>query len=162
MVEDTVAQIENFKNSYEAVIDEDERSKGSFSIGEIDPSLTGLIKRAPFVILSCLYRPFVWESRKVIILFTSLESTFLLFCSLYLLAKTKIVGFFRYILSNEFLFFSFVLSMMFALLIGYTTFNFGTMIRYKIIFLPFFYFVHVKIYSEYKLANSATKNLQAS
>lgn len=148
-IEESVAQIHNFQNMYEAISAEDQNSKGAFTFGEIDPSIAGIVSKAPSAVFSCLYRPFVWESKKIMILFTSLESLALLLFSLYLLFKTKVFFFFKAIFSNEFIFFSFVLSILFALVIGFTTFNFGTMIRYKIIFLPFFYFILVYIYSNY-------------
>lgn len=147
LVENAVMQINAYQQNYEAVTAEMEDSKGGFTMKEIDPSLSTILKRAPGVVLSCLYRPFLWESRKIIILFTSLESTVLLYCTLYLLFKGKISGFFRPIFAEKYMFFCFTLSMLFALIIGFTTFNFGTMIRYKIIFLPFFYFLLVRLYT---------------
>jgi hypothetical protein len=144
-VEDAVTQIKGFQNVYELASDDDS-SKGGFSFEEIDPSIGALLSRTPGIIFGTLYRPFIWESRKVMIFFTSLESTLLLFFTIYLLAKTKVVGFFKIIFTNEYLYFAFVLSILFAILIGFTTFNFGTMIRYKVIFLPFLYFLIVKIY----------------
>jgi hypothetical protein len=145
-MEEAVLQNNSFQQNYQNVSAEVEDSKGMFTMKELDPSLGSVLLRAPGVIFSCLYRPFLWESRKVMILFTSLESLLLLYCTLYLLVKTRFIGFFKAIFSDNYLFFSFTLSMLFALIIGFTTFNFGTMIRYKIIFLPFFYFLLVNIY----------------
>ena len=149
-MEDAVLQINSFQQNYQSVSAEVEDSKGMFTMKELDPSLSSVLLRAPAVIFSCLYRPFLWESRKVMILFTSLESLLLLYCTVYLFIKTKFIGFFKAIFTDDYLFFSFTLSMLFALIIGFTTFNFGTMIRYKIIFLPFFYFLLVNIYISQK------------
>jgi hypothetical protein len=41
--------------------------------------------------------------------------------------------------------------MLFALIIGFTTFNFGTLIRYKIMLLPFYYFMLVAIFNATQL-----------
>jgi hypothetical protein len=146
LVQGSVAQINSSLQNYQAVADE-ENSKGGFSIAELDPSFAGIMSSAPNAIFSCLYRPFLWESRSIMILLTSIESTMLLLFTLYLLFKTKIFGFFSIILSNNYLVFCFLLSLMFALIIGFTTFNFGTLVRYKIIFMPFFYFLLAEIYS---------------
>ena len=62
----------------------------------------------------------------------------------------RFFGFFKTVFNNKFVLFSFVLSMLFALIIGFTTYNFGTMVRYKIMLLPFYYFMLVQIYSVYK------------
>ena len=149
VVEDSVMQIKGFQEAYQSVNADDEASRAGFSMGDLNPSLGSLAMQAPGAIFTCLYRPFIWESRKVMIMFTSLESMLLLYCTLYLFKKTKLFGFFKAIFSNEYLFFAFLMSILFALVIGFTTFNFGTMIRYKIILLPFFYFLMVHIYTMY-------------
>lgn len=147
MVISSYSQIESYKNNYEAIQKEDERSEAGFSIGNINPSIGGLILKSPQVIASCLFRPFLWESRKLIILFAALETFFILIATLFVFFKTRIVGFFYYSFNDPFRLFCFVFSMLFALVIGYTTFNFGTMARYKIIFLPFYFFLLINIYT---------------
>ena len=147
---DAAQQINSFQQSYQGSSEQEVDSKGGFSMKEVDPSLTSILIRAPWVVFTCLFRPFIWESRKVMIFFTSIESMILLYCTLYLIVKNKFRGFFKIIFADEYLFFCFILSILFATIIGFTTFNFGTMIRYKIIFLPFFYFMLVSIYSKTK------------
>lgn len=141
------SQIESFKNNYEAIQEDDESRKAGFSIGEINPSFASLILKSPQVIASCLFRPFLWESRKIIILFAAFETFFVLIATLFVLFKTRVVGFFYYVLNDPVRLFCFVFSMLFALVIGYTTYNFGTMARYKIIFLPFYFFLLINIYT---------------
>jgi len=141
------SQIENYKNNYEATQEDYEDSKAGFSIGDVRPSLSSLILKSPEVIASCLFRPFIWESRKVIILFAALETFLILISTLIIFIKTKIFGFFYYACNDPYRLFCFVFSMLFALVIGYTTFNFGTLARYKIIFLPFYFFLLINIYT---------------
>lgn len=150
LADESKAQVDNFQKNYTAVNAEDERSSGSVEIKEVDASIGGMILHSPAAIFRCLFRPFLWESRKIIILFTALESMLLLITTLYLLYKTRFWGFFRIIFSNEYVLFSFIVSILFALIIGFTTYNFGTMVRYKIILLPFAYFMLVQIYTLYK------------
>ncbi len=149
MIEDytleSVATIQSYQHSYQVV--SEDVGKGGFDIGELGTSTSGLILKSPAVIFSCLFRPFLWESKNMMMLFTSLESTLLLLVVLYLFMRTAIVGFFKSIFSNPYLLFCFTITILFALIIGFTTFNFGTMIRYKIIFLPFLYFLLVNIYT---------------
>ena len=152
-------QIQALQNSYQAVQDEDERSKASFLLPEINPTFENFVSNAPIVIASCLFRPFPWEARKIIIFFSSLEAVLMLICTLYVLVKTYFLGFFKYVFNNKYALFSFIFSMLFALLIGYTTFNFGTMVRYKIIFLPFYFFLLISIYTRHQLSpNKAAVN----
>jgi hypothetical protein len=147
LAEESVMQIENFQKNYQTLQQTDDRSQAGFEISSLNPSFGSMVARSPGIILSCLFRPFPWESRKLIILFSSLESAFLLLSTLYLLYKTKILGFFKRLFTNPYVFFCFLLSLMFAAIIGFTTFNFGTMVRYKIMFLPFYYFMLVHIYT---------------
>ncbi|MEP6950982.1 MAG: hypothetical protein ABI863_16970 [Ginsengibacter sp.] len=151
LVDLSYSQIENFKNNYEAVQTDDEDNKAGFTIGDINPTFSSLLLNSPWVIASCLFRPFIWESRKIIILFAALEAFLILLITLFVFFKTKFLGFFYYALNDPYRFFCFIFSMLFALLIGYTTYNFGTMIRYKIIFLPFYFFLLINIYTIIKL-----------
>jgi hypothetical protein len=64
-----------------------------------------------------------------------------------MLAKLKFYRFFIEIFNNPFVLASFVMSIFFALIIGFTTYNFGTMARYKIILLPFYFFTLVSLYT---------------
>jgi hypothetical protein len=147
-VNDSYNQIQKFQNSYQLVQEmEDFNSKGGFIITEINPSFESIVLNSPAVIGSCLFRPFFWEAKKVIIIFASLETLITLLITAYIFWKTAFFGFFKYIFSESFLLFCFIFSILLALIIGYTTFNFGTLIRYKIIFLPFYYFMLIKIYT---------------
>jgi len=157
-IDDSYAMVEIYKTNYESVNSDDENSRGAIKLSDFDSSPAGLALKAPEVIFSCLYRPFLWESKKVIILFSALESTLLLLVTLYLMVKTRVVGFFSIIFSTPYILFCFTLSILFALIIGFTTFNFGTMARYKIMLLPFFYFMLLSIYN--KITGEKTKTIQ--
>ncbi len=147
IVEESKVQVDTFQKNYESTAEE---GKGTLSVKEIDASIGGMIKRSPVAIFTCLYRPFIWESRKIVILFTSLESMLLLFSTLFLIFKLNFLGFIKTLFISPYILFSLTLSILFALIIGFTTYNFGTMVRYKIILLPFYYFMLVKIYTIYK------------
>ncbi len=149
LAEDSMVQVDSFKRNYEAVQNEDERSRATLEIKEMDLSLAGMIAHSPVAVFNCLFRPFIWESRKIFILFGAFESLLLLLCTLYVMIKLKLLGFFREMFNNPFILVSFIISIFFALIIGFTTFNFGTMARYKIILLPFYFFTLVSLYTTY-------------
>ena len=148
LVQESKEQVDTYQRNYEASNQEDESSKAGVDAKEIDATLLSLLLHSPQAIFACLYRPFIWESRKVIILFTSLESMLLLFCTIFLLIKTRIFGFFKIVFNHEYVLFSLVISLLFALVIGFTTYNFGSIVRYKIMLLPFYYFMMVSIYTQ--------------
>ena len=147
-VNTAVKQIQSLQTSYQLSQDDDERSRATFMLPEVNPSLDNLVSNMPVVITSCLFRPFPWEARKVIIFFSSLEALLMLLSTLYIFTKTYFIGFFKYIFNNNYALFCFTFSLLFALVIGYTTFNFGTMVRYKIIFLPFYFFTLIYVYTK--------------
>jgi hypothetical protein len=147
LAEESMVQVDSFKRNYEAVQNDDERSRATLEIKEIDLSPAGMITHSPVAVFTCLFRPFIWESRKIFILFSAFESMLLLCATLYVMFKLKFFGFFRELLSNPFVLVSFIMSIFFALIIGFTTYNFGTMARYKIILLPFYLFTLVSLYT---------------
>ncbi len=148
LAEESKVQVDAYQRNYEAVQADDEESKGIVEAAKIDASIGGLLLYSPTAVFKCLFRPFIWESRKIFILFSALEASLLLFCTLFLLYKFKILGFFREVFANPYLLFSFMITILFALIIGFTTYNFGTMARYKIILLPFFSFLLVSLYTK--------------
>lgn len=154
LAKESKAQVDSYQRNYDAVNAEDERSSGSIEMKDIDPSLGGLLLHSPLAIVNCLFRPFIWESRKINILFSSIETTLLILATLFLLFRTRIFGFFKIIFNNEYILFALVISLLFSLTIGFTTYNFGTMTRYKTILLPFYYFMLVSIYSNLPRSNA--------
>ncbi|MBK9484337.1 MAG: hypothetical protein IPO01_03735 [Chitinophagaceae bacterium] len=149
LADESKVQVDAYQRNYDAVQNEDERSRGSVKSGEIDASITGLILHSPIAIFTCLFRPFIWESRKIFILFSSFESLLLLLCTVYVIIKLRFLGFFREVFNNPYILTSFFIAVLFALIIGFTTYNFGTMARYKIVLLPFYFFMLVYLYTIY-------------
>jgi hypothetical protein len=113
------------------------RNAGSgYSLGELDGTFLGLLKLAPAGINVALFRPYLWEVRNPLMLLASLESVFFMFFSAYVIWKCRFI-FFRAILNYNVLF-CLVFSITFAFAVGVSTFNFGTLVRYKIPMIPFF------------------------
>jgi hypothetical protein len=110
----------------------------SFDIGDFDGTATGILPLFFPAINAGLFRPFVWESRSVVLMMAGLENAFLLFFTLYILYKTKIKGTVKIISKNPILLFCITFTILFAFMIGLTTSNFGALVRFKIPILPFF------------------------
>jgi hypothetical protein len=146
IVDESKSQIEIFKGAYANANQEDERSAGSFTTADFDFTVSGLVLRSPSAVFTTLFRPFLWETRKPIMLYSALESFLTLLATIYVLFKCRVLGFFRHIFSMPFLFFSFVFVIFLAVIVGFTTFNFGTLVRYRLPVLPFYYFLLLSIY----------------
>jgi ABC-type sulfate transport system permease component len=96
-----------------------------------------MLSKFPAAVVVTLYRPFIWESRKVIILFSAMESMIFLYLTLLVFYRNGIKTF-RKIFSDPTLFFCLVLTLIFAFAVGISSYNFGALSRYKIPCMPFF------------------------
>ncbi len=123
-------------NSY--LTSEDAESGAIFDLGTFEPTISGFIAKMPAGIAASIFRPFIWEAKKFIIIFSALESLFLLWLTLYVLYKTGIRRFFGNIFNNPFTFLCITYALLFAALIGLSTYNFGTLARYRIPLIPFY------------------------
>lgn len=110
----------------------------TYDIGEFDASISGVASKAPSAIFAGIFRPGIWDVRNPVMAISSLENTYLLLLTLFLLVKLKFLGFFRYIGQNPLLLFSMLFSLFFAFSVGLTVANFGSLVRLRIPELPFF------------------------
>ena len=113
--------------------------ESNFSLGvDFDGSVTSMLKMAPAAIVATLYRPFIWESTKISTLLSSFESLTLMLLTLSILFKVGIGTFFRTIARDPTITYCLLFALLFALFVGATTPNFGTLCRYKIPCMPFY------------------------
>jgi hypothetical protein len=114
-------------------------AESSFSLGvEFDGSTSSMLKMAPAAITATLYRPFLWESKKVSTLLSSLESLAIMLFTLYVFFRVGPFNFIASFFKSPMILFCFSFSIVFALFVGATTLNFGTLVRYKIPCMPFY------------------------
>jgi hypothetical protein len=107
-----------------------------YSLGELDGTFSGMLKLAPQAINVSLFRPYLWEVNNVLMLLSALESLALTFFILLIIFKKKLWTFRAF--NNPDVFFCIVFAVVFAFAVGVSTYNFGTLARYKIPLLPFF------------------------
>jgi hypothetical protein len=125
------------------------RDAGStYSLGELDGSLTSLLKLAPQAINVSLFRPYLWEVKNPLMLVSSLESNILFVLTLYVLIRCRKT--LAKALSDPNVVFCLIFSLTFAFAVGVSTFNFGTLSRYKIPLLPFYLLALIFIYDDWK------------
>ena len=110
----------------------------SFDIGTVDASVTGILSKAPIGVVSGLFRPFLWEVRNVVMLFSSIENTFFLLFTLWVIFNVRITRLGHYLQKEPLLLFALSFSILFAFTVGLTTPNFGALVRFKIPLIPFF------------------------
>ena len=110
-----------------------------YSLGNIEYTPLGMLKVMPKAINVALFRPYLWEAKKPILIPAALEGLISLFFTIRLLYKSGFTRFTRLILTNPEVQFCMVFSMMFAFSVGFTSYNFGSLVRYKIPLMPFYY-----------------------
>ena len=108
----------------------------SYSLGEFDNSFASMLRLAPQAVNVALFRPYLWEVRNPLMLLSAVESMFFFIATIYLLIK---VGFaFKLFFRNTDTTFCFIFAITFAFAVGISSYNFGTLDRYKIPLLPFY------------------------
>jgi hypothetical protein len=123
-------------NNFQQYYNNDFGETSSFEIGEIELSAVGLLKKMPIGFYSTYFRPHIWEVKKPIVLFSALESFFILAFTLWTLTK-KGIYLFQLIKKDLFARLSLYYVIILGIIIGLNTFNFGTLIRYKVPVVPF-------------------------
>lgn len=114
-------------------------SNGSvYSLGEFDGSFGSMLSKFPQAVVVTLYRPFLWEVRNPVMLLSALESLFFLYLTIQMFRNFKFRVLLKMLNDQPVLLFCFVFSITFAFAVGISSYNFGTLVRYKIPMMPFF------------------------
>lgn len=110
----------------------------AYTLGDFDYTPAGVVRKIPLAIWVSLYRPYIWESNNVVMLLSAMESLFFLLFTLYVLTKAGIGKFFRSFFKSPEVSFCLIFSVFFAFAVGFATYNFGSLVRYKIPLMPFY------------------------
>jgi hypothetical protein len=138
-------------------------AESSFSLGvDFDGTSISLLKIAPAAIVATLFRPYLWESKKVSTLLSSLESLVLMLFTLYVFFKVGLVKIITGIISDPMILFCLLFALLFSLFVGATTLNFGTLVRYKVPCMPFYIISLVMLLQRKKDAQKIEENAIAT
>jgi len=96
-----------------------------------------------------LFRPYIWEIRNAVMAMAAFESLFVLILTLTTIIKTGIIQLLKTIISNPFIQMCVIFSLFFAFAVGFSSYNFGALVRYKIPCIPIyisalFILLHIK------------------
>lgn len=109
----------------------------TFDIGSFDASISSMLSKAPLAIVAGVLRPFIWEARNPVMLLSGLENTYILYLTLLLVIKLRL-NIFILLKKSPILLQSMVYALFLAFVIGLTTPNFGSLVRYRIPLIPFY------------------------
>lgn len=114
-----------------------DNSETVFRIGDLNKSAKSFLM-IPKAINVTLFRPYPWEvSKKTIIPFI-FESLFFIFFTIYVIYKVRFKTLLRVMSKDPHFYFCLFYALLFAIGIGVTTYNFGTLTRYKIPCISFY------------------------
>ncbi len=115
------------------------RTGSAYTLGEINfNSPINILSKVPLAINVTFFRPYIWEVRNPVMLLSALESTFILLFTLSILWRTGIRKFFSNIIRSREVVFCLTFALIFGFAVGFTTYNFGALVRYKAPCIPFF------------------------
>ncbi len=107
-----------------------------YTLGELDGTWQSMVALAPEAINISLFRPYLWEVNNPLMLLSALEALVLLGLTLRTILRVR-SKFLRYVQRPDLLF-CLIFALVFAFAVGVSTFNFGTLSRYKIPMMPFY------------------------
>jgi hypothetical protein len=115
-----------------------EQDGSGYSLGDMDPTLGGMLEKAPASVNVTLFRPYPWEARKPIVMLSALEAMFFLIFSIFVVFRNNPIRVVQRVLGDETLQFCIIFTLVFAFAVGISTSNFGSLSRYKIPCMPFY------------------------
>jgi len=85
-----------------------------------------MLRLAPAAVNVSLFRPYLWEIKNLLMMISSLEAFVLLILTVYVIIKATTV------------LFCLLFALSYAFAVGVSTYNFGSLVRYKIPMMPFY------------------------
>ena len=125
-----------------------------YILGDFDYSTAGMIRKFPLAINVTLFRPYLWEVNNPVMLLAAVESLVLLIFTIFVLLRVRL-NFFRVVFANPLVLFSLLFAISFAFAVGFSTYNFGSLVRYKIPLIPLYLSAMTIILYENKRRNLA-------
>jgi len=109
----------------------------SFDLGSYDPSLSGVFSKFPIATITGLFRPFIWETKNIVMLMSGLENLMILGFTVYVLFRKPLTAT-KELVNNPLVLFCLIFAIFFAFSVAISTSNFGALVRLRIPLLPFF------------------------
>lgn len=107
-------------------------AKSQVALTKMEPSIVGLLQNAPEAMKNTVLLPTVFSNQNKILAFAGVENLLMLILLVLAFIKPD-----RKVFGNHFFYFSILLALLFFLIIGFTTPNLGTIVRYRSLALPF-------------------------
>jgi len=103
-----------------------------YNLGDIEYTVGGVIKKVIPGINVALFRPYPWEVTNVLTLEQSIEAIFVLLFTLIVLIIVGPIKSIKKIFSDPLHIYFFVYAMLFLFAVGFTSYNYGSLMRYRV------------------------------
>ncbi len=133
------------------------QNQSGYSLGEFEFTPLGILTKTPEALNVTFFRPYLWEVRNLPTLLGAIEGLFLFIFFIFLLVKLR----FRLITltyKNKVAYFMIIFAIIFGIVVGISSYNFGALSRYKIPAEMFFITSLILIYNDY-LTEKRRKNI---
>lgn len=124
-------------------------AKSQFDVTPIEPNLISILKYSPQAIFNTLLRPFPTEIKSPLYLLSFIENILIWILGIWALFKAN----WKLISSSSIFWFSSIFVVLLALMIGLTVDNSGSLVRYRMPYLPFLLAIFAYITSQKKKEN---------
>jgi len=111
---------------------EESSSGSSYRLLEFDNPIATYLLNIPGAINVTFFRPYIWEINSAAMALSALESLFVLGLFLLVLRRGGFKTNYRILKSDLVLMGLLIFSLLMAYIVGFATYNFGTLVRYKI------------------------------
>jgi len=122
----------------------------AYSLGNVGEGFGGMLAKFPAAVNVTLFRPYPWEARKPIVALSALEALLFIFLTLKVIFEVGLKKIWASISKDPTIQFSLVFTLIFAFAVGISSYNFGTLTRYKIPCMPFYTAALILIYYDNK------------
>jgi hypothetical protein len=135
--------LENIANTSKVTADwlkqvSDREGGSGYSLGEQDGTIGGLLRIAPRAIWLGLFEPHPWQARNPVMLLSALETSILLLLTLKVLWQIGLFRIYGIFLSHPITLFCLIFCIVFAFGVATSSYNYGSLVRYRIPLLPFY------------------------
>lgn len=144
---DRIAKTSYLISSY---IQEQSGDQGSaYNLGDIQPTAASMIGKFPAAVNVTLYRPYIWETRKIMQFVNAIEAMIFMLLTIKVVISLGPAKMWRALAQDPTIQFCLIFTLIFAFAVGLSSGNFGTLSRYRIPCLPFFGLTMTLMYYKY-------------
>lgn len=131
----------------------------SYNLGDVEYTVSGVLTKIPAALNVTFFRPYLWESSSIVVAVAALESFLMLMLFLWAIMKLR-TRLFKFLVDTPFILTLTVYCLIFGFVVGFTSYNFGALGRYKIPIFSLFAFLI--FYLNIKGQSSWVKRFQES